>query len=146
MRTLYATFLVHDRLVGVPVARVREVMRAQPLAHVPLAHRDVSGLLNLRGQIVMAIDLRGRLGLPARDADAPSANVVITTEDGPLSLLVDRLGDVLAVDETSFEPAPDMLDAGARRLIKGAYKLDDALLLDLDLDETADLTNDLERV
>jgi purine-binding chemotaxis protein CheW len=138
--TLYATFVVQDRYLGVPVARVQEVLRAQPLTPVPLAHEHISGLLNLRGQIVTALDLRPRLGLPPRDRDAPSANVIVTTDGGPLCLLVDRLGDVIAVDDAWFEPPPDTLHASAHRVIKGAYKLDDGLLLDLDLDETVDIT------
>ena len=137
---LYSTFSVGDRYVGIPVDRVQEVLLAQPLTPVPLAHRDISGLLNLRGQIVTAIDLRARMGLPARDAAAPSANVIVTTDGGPLSLLVDRLGDVVPVDDASFEPPPDTLDAESARSIKGAFKLDDALLLDLDLDEALNIT------
>jgi purine-binding chemotaxis protein CheW len=138
--TLYSTFTVEDRYVGIPVDRVQEVLLAQPLTPVPLAHDHISGLLNLRGQIVTAIDLRARMGLPPRDADTPSANVIVTTDDGPLSLLVDRLGDVVPVDDASFEPPPDTLDAEVARSIKGAFKLDDALLLDLDLDEALDIT------
>jgi purine-binding chemotaxis protein CheW len=122
------------------VDRVQEVLLAQPLTPVPLAHDHISGLLNLRGQIVTAIDLRARLGLAPREADAPSANVIVTTDDGPLSLLVDRLGDVVPVDDATFEPPPDTLDADTARSIKGAFKLDDALLLDLDLDEALDIT------
>ena len=138
--TLYSTFSVSDRYVGIPVDRVQEVLLAQPITPVPLAHDHISGLLNLRGQIVTAIDLRARMGLPAREADAPSANVVVTTDGGPLSLLVDRLGDVVAVDDASFEPPPNTLEAEMARSIKGAFKLDDALLLDLDLDEALDIT------
>jgi purine-binding chemotaxis protein CheW len=146
MTTVYATFVVEDRFLGLPVGRVREVLRAQPLTPVPLAHPDISGLLNLRGQIVTAVDLRARLHLPPRDAGEPSAHVVVTTQHAPVSLVVDRLGDVLAVDEATFEPPPDTLDPHARPLIKGAFKFDDALLLELDLDGTLDLTTDLEHV
>jgi len=138
--TLYSTFSVEDRYVGIPVDRVQEVLLAQPLTPVPLAHEHISGLLNLRGQIVTAIDLRARLGLPARSPDAPSANVIVTSDGGPLSLLVDRLGDVVPVDDAAFEPPPDTLDPELARSIKGAFKLDDALLLDLDLDEALDIT------
>jgi purine-binding chemotaxis protein CheW len=141
---MYATFVVHDRYLGVPVERVQEVLRAQPLTRVPLAHEHISGLLNIRGQIVTALDLRARLGLPARDPDTPSANVVVRTEDGLLSLVVDRLGDVLTVGDDVFEPPPDTVQATDRELIKGAFKLDDALLLDLDLDATVALTTDQE--
>ena len=138
--TLYSTFSVEDRYVGIPVDRVQEVLLAQPLTPVPLAHDHISGLINLRGQIVTAIDLRARLGLPARTADAPSANVIVTTDGGPLSLLVDRLGDVVPVADATFEPPPDTLDAELARSITGAFKLDDALLLDLDLDEALNIT------
>ena len=138
--TLYSTFSVDDRYVGIPVDRVQEVLLAQPLTPVPLAHGHISGLLNLRGQIVTAIDLRRRMGLPARDTDAPSANVIVTTDGGPLALLVDRLGDVVPVDDADFEPPPDTLDPELARSIKGAFKLDDALLLDLDLDEALHIT------
>ena len=138
--TLYSTFSVDDRYVGIPVDRVQEVLLAQPLTPVPLAHDHISGLLNLRGQIVTAIDLRVRMGLPARAADAPSANVIVSTDGGPLSLLVDRLGDVIPVDDGAFELPPDTLDAVLARSIKGAFKLDDALLLDLDLDEALNIT------
>lgn len=138
--TLYATFALADRSVGIPVDRVQEVLRAQPLTPVPLAHAHVSGLLNLRGQIVTAIDLRARLGLPARADDDATANVIVRTEDGPLSLVVDALGDVVDVEDEDFEPPPETLRGASRPLIKGAYKLDDALLLDLDLDRTLDLS------
>jgi purine-binding chemotaxis protein CheW len=138
--TLYSTFSVDDRYVGIPVDRVQEVLLAQPLTPVPLAHEHISGLLNLRGQIVTAIDLRARLGLPAREDDEPTANVIVTTDGGPLSLVVDRLGDVVPVDDAWFEPPPDTLAAETARSIKGAFKLDDALLLDLDLDEALDIT------
>jgi purine-binding chemotaxis protein CheW len=138
--TLYSTFSVDDRYVGIPVDRVQEVLLAQPLTPVPLAHAHISGLLNLRGQIVTAIDLRARMGLAPRETGAPSANVIVSTDDGPLALLVDRLGDVVPVDDASFEPPPDTLDAELARSIKGAFKLDDALLLDLDLDEALHIT------
>jgi purine-binding chemotaxis protein CheW len=134
--TLYSTFTVQDRYLGIPVERVQEVLRAQPVTPVPLAHPHISWLLNLRGQIVTALDLRARLDLPGRDAGAPSATVIVTTDDGPLALIVDALGDVVVADDDRFEPPPETLRSQSRRLIKGAYKLDDALLLDLDLDET----------
>jgi len=137
---LYATFTVGDRYLGVPVERVQEVLRAQPITPVPLAHAHIEGLLNMRGQIVTALNLRARLGLAPRAADAPRANVIVMTEDGPLSLVVDSLGDVVAVRDEAFEPPPNTLQTESRHLIKGAYKLDDALLLDLDLDRTLDFT------
>jgi len=138
--SLYATFTVADRYLGVPVTRVQEVLREQPITPVPLAHEHIEGLLNMRGQIVTALNLRARLGLAPREAGAPSAHVIVLTDEGPLSLLVDALGDVVTVHEDRFELPPDTLQTDTRHLIKGAYKLDDALLLDLDLDRTLDFT------
>ncbi len=102
---LYSTFTVADRYLGVPVERVQEVLRAQPITPVPLAHEHIEGLLNMRGQIVTALNLRARLGLPPREPDAPSANVIVMTEDGPLSFVVDTLGDVVPVHDGAVRAA-----------------------------------------
>lgn len=135
-----ATFWLDGRLLGVEVVRVQEVIRSQRMTNVPLAPAEVRGLINLRGQIVTALDLRRRLGLPERAEGSPAPmNVVVRTADGPVSLLVDAIGDVLAVDDADFERAPDTLDGPARTLLGGAYKLEGRLLLLLDVDEAVHL-------
>lgn len=134
----YCTFFVCGLFFGLEVTCIQEVSRAQPLTVVPLASSVIAGLINLRGQIVTAIDLRARLGLPARGADERPLNVVVRTSDGAVSLLVDEIGDVLEVDAESFERPPDTLGAEARELIRGAYKLEGRLLLVLDLARTVD--------
>ena len=89
------TFSLDHLFLGIEVLQVQEVIRAQALTRVPLAHRAVRGLINLRGQIVTAIDLRERLGLPAQPDGRESMNVVLRTDEGAVSLLVDEIGDVL---------------------------------------------------
>ncbi|HTV21971.1 MAG TPA: chemotaxis protein CheW [Polyangiaceae bacterium] len=126
------TFGVHDLLLGVEVTRVREVVRHQPLTPVPLVHATIAGLMNLRGQIVTVIDLRRRLGLPPRADDEPPLHVVMHDTDGVVSLLVDRIGDVIEVNEAAFERPPQTSSAAARELIRGAYALEGQLLLVLD--------------
>lgn len=136
-RRQYATFLVADWFLGVEVGLVQEVIRYQEMTRVPLASPVVAGLINLRGQIVTAIDLRRRLGLPDRLATDPSvlpANVVPRTDDGVVSLLVDEIGDVREVGPDSFEEPPPTLTGIARELIRGAHTLDRRLLLLLDTD------------
>ncbi len=128
------TFYLEKLFFGVEVHKVQEVIRYQEMTEVPLASRYVQGLINLRGQIVTAIDLRRRLDLRERDPAQLPMNVVIRTEDGPVSLLVDEIGDVLEVDVDSFERPPEMLRGKARELIRGAYKLKGKLLLTLDSD------------
>ncbi len=130
----YSTFAVDGLFFGVDVSLVQELIRYQPMTGVPLAPPVVGGLINLRGQIVTAIDLRTRLQLPARDPGRLPMNVVLRTDDGAVSLLVDEIGDVLDVTEHSFERPPETLTGVARDLIRGAHKLDGRLLLVLDTD------------
>ena len=130
----YCTFMVGGALFGVDVRQVQEVIRFQPMTRVPLAHNVVSGLINLRGQIVTAIDLRRRLGLEDRPAGTPPLNVVIRREDGPVSLLVDEIDDVVEVEGSALEPAPQTVRAYGRELIAGVHQLDDRLLLILSTD------------
>jgi purine-binding chemotaxis protein CheW len=129
----FCTFSLDRYYFGIDVLKVQEVIRAQPTTRVPLAPRVVRGLINLRGQIVTAIDLRRRLELPERPAGRAPVNVVVHTDDGPVSLLVDEIGDVLAVPDAAVEPPPETLRGAARELIRGAHPLPDRLLLLLDL-------------
>jgi purine-binding chemotaxis protein CheW len=130
----YCTFVLDGHTFGIDVLRVQEVIRRQKMTRVPLAPAVVRGLINLRGQIVTAIDLRRRLGLPDRPAGEAPVNVVVRTDDGAVSLLADEIGDVLQAPGAAFERPPETLRGPARDLIRGAYKLDGRLLLILDLD------------
>jgi purine-binding chemotaxis protein CheW len=135
----FSTFFVADLFFGVDVLRVQEVLRFQPMTRVPQAPKVIEGLINLRGQIVTAIDMRRRLGLPARADGQTPMNMVVRTDEGAVSLLVDEIGDVLDVDESLYERPPENLDRAARELIDGVYKLKDRLLLVLDTERTVDL-------
>jgi purine-binding chemotaxis protein CheW len=128
----YCTFYLGDQCFGLDVLKVQEIIRWQPLTTVPLAHPVVRGLINLRGQIVTAIDLRERLEMPPRNEDLEPVNVVVQTDDGAVSLLVDEIGDVLEMNEAQFERPPETLKGASRDLIQGAYKLPDRLVVILD--------------
>ncbi len=134
------TFRVDSLYLGIDVEEVQEVIRYQEMTRVPLAPSAVHGLINLRGQIVTALDMRTRLGLPAQESGRQPMNVVVRTEDGAVSLLVDEIGDVTEVCQESFENPPTTLSAEARSLIEGAYKLDDRLLLVLNKREAIDVS------
>jgi purine-binding chemotaxis protein CheW len=116
---------------------VQEVLREQPLTRVPLAPPVVEGLLNLRGQIVPALDLRRVLRLAPRQPGAKSMSIVAQTSDGPVSLQVDEIGDVVETGADTFEEPPDNLPPVARQLIRGVHKLNDRLLLVLDTSRVA---------
>jgi purine-binding chemotaxis protein CheW len=135
----FSTFLVADLFFGIDVLRVQELLRFQQMTGVPLAPEVIEGLINLRGQIVTAIDMRRRLRLPSRTGDRTPMNMVVRTEDGAISLLVDEIGDVLDVDAATYERPPENLDPAVRELIRGVYKLKDRLLLVLDVERTVDL-------
>ena len=134
----FCTFYLEGHYFGIEVEKVQEVRLYQEMTRVPLAPPVLRGLINLRGQIISAIDLRCRLGLRERDSDALPMNVVVRTEDGVVSLLVDEIGDVIEVKEDSFEPPPENLEGVARDLIRGVHKLNGSLMLILD---TAKTTN-----
>jgi purine-binding chemotaxis protein CheW len=131
----YCTFRLDDHFLGVEVERVQEVIRFQEMTPVPLAAPAVSGLINLRGQIVTAVDLRVCLGMPPRASGKLPMNVVVRSNDRAVSLLVDEIGDVLDVDAESFEKPPSTVDKVDRALFTGVYKLAEKLLLVLDTDK-----------
>jgi purine-binding chemotaxis protein CheW len=135
----FCTFLVGDLYFGLDVRRVQEVLRSQAVTRVPRAPAVIEGLINLRGQIVPAIDMRRRLGLPPRPAGIEPMSMVVRTEEGAASLLVDEIGDVLDADSGTFEPVPVNLAAPQRELIRGVCKLKDRLLLVLDAEHTLEL-------
>jgi purine-binding chemotaxis protein CheW len=136
----FSTFFVADLFFGVDVLHVQEVLRSQQMTTVPQAPAVIEGLINLRGQIVTAIDMRRRLGLSERPRDRTPINMVVRTSDGAVSLLVDEIGDVLDVDSGAYERPPQNLDPAAKDLIRGVYKMKDRLLLVLDEERTVDLS------
>lgn len=140
------SFLVEDLLFGVDVAHVQEVVRQHALTPIPLAPPAIRGLMNLRGSIVAAIDLRERLGFGPDSGNGTRANVILRSEHDSVSLLVDEIGDVLEVSAQQFERPPDTLRGRARQLIVGAYKLPDRLLLVLDVEKTINVSSEATEV
>jgi purine-binding chemotaxis protein CheW len=133
----FATFVVGELYFGVEVLQVQEVLKYQPMTKVPLMPGVVRGLINLRGQIVPAIDLRERLSLAPRSDERLPMNVVVRTTGGVVSLLVDEIDDVLEIDAHEEEATPATVTGAARDLITGVYKLKDQLLLALDVERAA---------
>jgi purine-binding chemotaxis protein CheW len=137
----YATFEVADQLFGLDVAKVQEVMSFDTYTPVPTAPRSIGGLFNLRGQVIAAVDLRVQLGLPPRAKNGdPAMNVIVRTDEESVSLLVDRIGEVITLDDDAFEPPPDTLSGPSRDLITGAFKLDGRLMLALDTAKAVNTT------
>jgi purine-binding chemotaxis protein CheW len=140
----YATFFVDEMFFGVEVLKVQEVLRYQEMTCVPLAPQVVQGLINLRGQIVTAIDMRRRLGLAPRGNDSQPMNMVVRSDEGAVSLLVDEIGDVIEVNGSCYESSPVNMPAAQRIFVDGVYKLDGQLLLVLNTDRTLKIQADAE--
>ena len=136
----FCTFYLDKLLFGVELKGVQEVIRSLEMTKVPLAPDVVSGLINLRGQIVTAVNLRLRLELEPAPPGALAMNVVVRSEDGAVSLLVDEIGDVVEVEEASFEKPPETLRGSVRAMILGIHKLDDRLMHVLDIEKACQMT------
>jgi purine-binding chemotaxis protein CheW len=130
----FATFKVGDLFMGIELSHVQELMRCQDMAMVPLAPAAVEGLINLRGQIVTALDMRKILGLaPLGKGGSAPMNIVVHCDGGPVSLLVDEICDVLDVPSPAADQAstqlPENVPSEQRALLKGVHQLESRLLL-----------------
>ena len=135
MRHQLATFRLDGRLYGVDVARVQEALRLQDHTAVPLSADAVAGLVNLRGQVVLLVDLRARLGRRPFGEDDQPMMVVVKVDGEPVSLMVDQVGDVLEVDP---DPGPRRLPSTTScASVTGVYTLEHDLLLALDVELAA---------
>jgi len=140
MMEQYCTFYLDELFMGIEVEKVQEVLRFPEMTPVPLAPDAVCGLINLRGQIVTAVDLRRRINLSPRENEKEAMNIILRSEGGTLSFLVDQVGDVIEVDQSDFEEPPENLKGASRKLIRGAYKLKERLMLVLDTENTLDFS------
>lgn len=131
----FSTFLLENQLFGVEVLRVQEVLRYQANSGIPLAPSYVAGLINLRGQIVTLLNLRKRLGLPEMKAGKMPMNVVVNSHEGPVSLMVDEIGDVLEVPRNLFEPPPPTMSGVMSEYVQCVCKLEGKLLVVLDVEQ-----------
>lgn len=145
MTTQLVTFAIDGATYGVPVDLVQETLGHQPRTFVPLAQPGVAGLVNLRGQVVLTVDLRPMLGLAPLAPGAEAMMVVVKVDGEAVSLLVDTVGEVLDVDESTFEAVPETLGAAMRALVVGVHKLDGKLLLLLDVVAALTLPSSEER-
>jgi purine-binding chemotaxis protein CheW len=137
MNKQVCTFNLGDTLFGVDVPVIQEVLRAQAMTRVPLAPTVVRGLINLRGQILTAIDLRERLGMQPAPADVAGMNLVVRLPDETVSFVVDDVGEVLDLDPNQFEEKPPTLSKALSEVTAGVYKLKDRLLLLLNVNAAA---------
>lgn len=141
--TEYVTATIGGQLFGLPIARVQDVFMPERLTKVPLASSDVAGVLNLRGRIVTAIDMRARLGLPKDDEDRPPMAVGVDMRGESYGLLIDNIGEVLKLPDDSREVNPVNLDPRMAKMAGGVHRLDGRLMVVLDVDRVLEITPDM---
>ena len=137
----YVTVTLDEQLFGLPISRVQDVFVPDRLTRVPLSQPEIAGVLNLRGRIVTAIDMRCRLGLPARDDKIPAIAVGIELKGESYGLLVDAVGEVMKLAKDACEAKPANLDFRLAEVAAGVYRLDGQLLVVLDIDRVFDMTS-----
>ncbi len=136
----YVSFMLGGQSFAIPVHQVRDVLRRQPITPVPLAPPAIVGLLNLRGRIVTAIDLRVRLGLPLRGDQAAVTNLVVELGGELYALIVDAAGDVLHFDDAALASLPVTLDPVWRDMVSGIFPLEQGFMVILDIGRAIDMT------
>ena len=135
----YVTVMIGAQLFGLPISQVQDVFMPERMARVPLASKEIAGVLNLRGRIVTAIDMHCRLGLGKRETDRPAMAVGIEHNGDPYGLLIDTVGEVLKLDDSEREANPVNLDVRLARVSAGVHRLDGQLLVVLDVDRVLDM-------
>jgi purine-binding chemotaxis protein CheW len=129
----FVTVELAGQLLGIPVLSVHDVLKAQNITPIPKSPSSVAGVLNLRGRIVTAVDLRIHLGFEPREEGAETMSVVVEHNGDPFSLLVDGVGEVLALPDSQYEKTPVTLEGRLRSVSTGIYRLEDGLLVVLDV-------------
>ncbi len=135
----FCTFYLDHLLCGVESQKIQEVVTYRELRPVPLAPPVVSGLMNLRGQVVVALELRRQLELPERSPDMTPICLVVRAASGTVCLLADEVGNVVEVEEQTFEPSPETLSPRLRSVILGVHKLEHQLMHVLDTDQACEI-------
>jgi len=137
--TVYVTAMIDGQLFGLPIVRVQDVFIPERLTRVPLAPPEIAGVLNLRGRIVTLIDLRRRFGLGERKEGEDVMAIGVESRGESYGLLIDRVGEVVELDGVAREPNPVNLDQRLAQMSSGIYRLDDQLLIVVDVDRVLDI-------
>src|SRR6195256_5457176 len=139
----FVTAVIGGQLFGLPISRVQDVFMPERLTRVPLSSSDVAGVLNLRGRIVTAIDMRARLGLPKNDDGKPPMAVGVDLRGESYGLLIDSIGEVLKLADDSREVNPVNLDPRLTKMAAGVHRLEGQLMVVLDVDRVLEIVPDM---
>ncbi len=138
----FVTAWIAGQLFGIPITRVHDVFEAERITHVPLAPPEISGVLNLRGRVVTALDMRKRLGLPPREKTTKQMAIGIDHDGEAYGLLVDAMGEVLKLSPEALDAVPINLQNDWAAISAGIYRLEDRLMIVFDVDKILDFRKD----
>ena len=138
----YVTVMISGQLFGLPISKVQDVFMPERMARVPLASAEIAGVLNLRGRIVTAIDMRARLGLPKNESGKPPMAVGVELRGESYGLLIDSIGEVLKLADNSREVNPVNLDPRMAKIADGVHRLEGQLMVVLDVDRILEIATD----
>ena len=139
----YVTAVIGEQLFGLPISRVQDVFMPERVTRVPLASREVAGVLNLRGRIVTVVNMRARLGMPKNEDGKPPMAVGVDLRGESYGLLIDQIGEVLKLPDDGREENPVNLDPRMAKLAGGVHRLDGQLMVVLDVDRVLELSPEM---
>ena len=128
----YLTFTIGSYQFGLPAVDVLEINRSLEYTNIPQSAKSIRGILNLRGQLVPVIDMRHYLNIDMENLNSETTSIILNVGSQLVSLLVDRVGDIIFFEQSAFEPPPNNLSNTADEAIVGAYKLPNGLIIILD--------------
>jgi len=138
----FVTVEIAGQLFGLPIAQVEDVFMPDAITEVPLSNPEVAGVLNLRGRIVTAIDMRKRLGLGPRENGRVPMAVGIEYNQESYGLIIDKVGEVLRLGPSTYEKNPANLDIRWSSISEGVHRLEGQLLMLLDVDRILDVNGE----
>lgn len=131
-------FRLADENYAIAITKIQEIILMKPITRIPHAPRFLEGLINLRGSVIPIVNLRKRFDLPPREIDDETRTIVVNLHDRTFGCIVDAVTQVMRIGSEEIQPVPISVKAVARRHISGLAKLEDRLLIILDIDKLFD--------
>ena len=134
----FVGFRIGEEDYAIAITKIQEIILMKPITRLPQVPDSIEGLINLRGNVTPVVNLRKRFGLAARDFDDETRTVVVNTRDKTIGCVVDEVTQVMRVSADQIQPVPVSVSGLSRRFISGIARLEERLLIVLDIDRLFD--------
>ncbi len=135
----YVSFVLDGEEYGVPILNVKEIIRYESLTRLPQSPEFIEGVLNLRGQVIPVVNLRTKFELIQHEADRNTRIIVVEVKDRTVGMVVDQVSEVLMISSNQIAPPPPMGTKLNTEFISGMGKMDEKLIILLDIDRILSL-------